>query len=49
MIKMPPLKRTWYECPTCGKKLVIYDNTASCSGVFIYCKRCKREVEIEIK
>lgn len=49
MLKKPPLERTWYKCPHCGKKLVIYDNTASCNGVFIYCKGCKGEIEINIK
>lgn len=47
-IKKPPLERKWYMCPFCGKKLVIYDNTAKCSGVFIMCKNCKKEVEIKI-
>ena len=45
---MPPLKRDWYKCPTCGKKLVIRDNTAFCRGVFIICKQCKNEIEIKI-
>lgn len=42
----PPLKRTWYMCPKCGAKLLIYDNTASCKGVYIKCKKCKSEIEI---
>lgn len=49
MRKIPLLKREWYKCPDCGKKLAIYDNTASCSGVFIQCKKCKKEIEIIIK
>ena len=47
-IKKPPLERKWYTCPYCGKKLVIYDNTARSSGVFILCKNCKNEIEIRI-
>lgn len=47
-VSMPPLKRDWYRCPTCGKKLVICDNMASCRGVFIICKQCKNEIEIKI-
>ena len=48
-IEQPPLIRRWYACPHCGKKLVIYDNTAACSGVFVKCKQCEREVEIQIR
>ena len=49
MLNKPPLEKKWYECPHCGKKLVIYNNVACCSGVFVYCKRCKRQIEIIIK
>ena len=47
-IKKPPLKREWYKCPKCGQNLIIYDNTAKCSGVFLKCKSCKKEIEIKI-
>ena len=47
-IKRPPLKREWFKCPFCGKNIVIYDNTARSSGVFLKCKNCKNEVEIKI-
>jgi predicted RNA-binding Zn-ribbon protein involved in translation (DUF1610 family) len=48
-IVKPPLERKWYRCPECGKKLVIYDNTAACQGVFLKCRECDKEVEIRIK
>nr|DAZ69353.1 MAG TPA: Transcription initiation factor IIE, alpha FINGER, Transcription [Caudoviricetes sp.] len=47
-LKKPSLTRKWYECPVCQKKLLIYDNTAKSSGVFIKCKTCKNEIEIRI-
>ena len=43
-----PTERMWYRCPYCGKKLLIYDNAAKCSGIYIQCKKCKREVEVRI-
>lgn len=46
--KLPAVERKWFKCPHCGKKLVLYDNTAKASGVFIKCKNCKNEVELKI-
>ena len=47
-INYPSLKRSWYKCPECGTKLVLYDNTAVLSGgIFIKCKTCKNEIEIK--
>lgn len=40
--------RKWYKCPSCGKNLIVYDNTAKCSGIFLKCKKCNKEVEIKI-
>lgn len=45
-MKLPPLEREWYKCPHCGTKLLLFDNTANCKGVYIKCKTCKREIEI---
>nr|DAH61793.1 MAG TPA: zinc-ribbon domain protein [Caudoviricetes sp.] len=47
-IRYPVLKRTWYKCPYCGTNLALADNTARCNGVFIKCKTCKQEIEINI-
>lgn len=41
-------ERKWFSCPYCGKNLVIVDNTARCNGIYVKCKKCKREVEIRI-
>ena len=38
----------WYRCPYCGKKLLIFNDTAKCDGVFINCRECRREVKIKI-
>ena len=42
-----PTERKWYDCK-CGQHLLIYDDTAKCNGVFVKCKRCRREVEVKI-
>ncbi len=47
-IQYPPTKKMWYVCPVCKTKLVIYDNTAKCTNVFIKCRTCKNEIEIKI-
>ena len=47
-IRKPPLRRDWYCCPYCGAKTMLYDNTARCNGVFLKCKRCRREFEVKI-
>ncbi|MBC5689833.1 hypothetical protein H8S37_13030 [Mediterraneibacter sp. NSJ-55] len=45
-----PVERKWFCCPypDCRQNLMIYDNTARCSGVYIRCKKCGREVKVEI-
>lgn len=43
-----PVKREWYDCDECGQHLLIVDDTAKCSGVYIKCKRCGKENEIRI-
>jgi DNA-directed RNA polymerase subunit RPC12/RpoP len=47
MIKIPT-ERKWYRCPYCGKKLLIYEDTAKCSGVYLNCRECKREINIKL-
>lgn len=48
-LKLPPLRREWVRCPSCGAKTILYDNTAKCSGVYIKCTRgCKKEFELVI-
>ena len=49
-MEKPSVKKKWYTCPHCGAKMILYDNTANCSGVFTTCTRgCRSEVEILIK
>lgn len=43
-----PTERKWFKCPHCGKNIVLYDDTAICEGVYILCKGCKKEIEINI-
>lgn len=43
-----PTRRSWYLCPVCGQKLLIYDDTAKCTHVYLRCKKCGKEVEIKI-
>lgn len=40
--------KKWYKCPHCGKKLIKYEEKANCEGLFLLCKSCGKEVEIEI-
>ena len=48
-IQKPALERAWVRCPHCGAKVILYDNTAHCKGVFAKCTRgCKREFEVII-
>ena len=48
MIPPAPIERKWYCCPFCGTRLILYDNTAMCHGVFTKCPKCGREIEIFI-
>ncbi len=43
-----PVKKMWYLCPFCGKKVVLFDDTASCRGIYVKCRRCGRTLEIRI-
>lgn len=47
IIKLP-IERKWYTCPCCGQHLLIYNDTAKCSGIYLRCKRCGRETEVKI-
>ena len=43
-----PTERKWFRCPYCGKKLLIYDDTAECNGVYLNCREFRKEVKIKI-
>ena len=38
----------WNKCLFCNKKLIKFNEDAKCKGVFLLCKKCKKEVEIKI-
>lgn len=44
----PALRREWLVCPYCGQRVAIFENNALCTGVYVRCKRCRREFEIRI-
>lgn len=33
------------HCPDCGKLIAKEDEDAKISGIYLYCKRCKKEVK----
>ena len=44
-----PTKRIWAKCPNpeCGAKVILYDDTANCSGIWCKCTRkCGLEFEL---
>nr|DAS27406.1 MAG TPA: cysteine-rich protein [Caudoviricetes sp.] len=41
--------KKWFICPYCKQKLIKYDEKAECKLVFIKCKKCKKQIEINIK
>lgn len=43
-----PVRKIWFLCPHCGKRLLLYDNTAVCRGVYVKCKTCGRVVEVRL-
>ena len=40
--------KKWFLCPYCRKKIVKYEKGATSRGVFLLCKKCRKEVEIKI-
>lgn len=39
----------WYCCPDCGKKLFrLAGLNASAKGIVLFCKKCKKEILVEI-
>lgn len=45
---MPSDYKTWYRCPVCGQKILKIKENAKASKLYIKCKRCKNEIEINI-
>lgn len=43
------IKNGWYLCPRCGRiKLARVTAKARCEGVLLWCKQCRREVEVKL-
>lgn len=38
--------KEWFICPVCRQKLAKIDKSKNIEGVTIWCKKCKREIEI---
>jgi transcription elongation factor Elf1 len=42
--------KTWFRCPNCNQKLLKYDEVKGKSErLYIKCKNCKKEIEINIE
>ena len=42
--------KIWFRCPNCNQKLLKYDGSKGESKkLYIKCKKCEREVEINIE
>lgn len=39
---------SWYSCPNCGQKLCRIDINSKAEKIYLWCKKCKKEVEINI-
>ena len=37
----------WAVCPRCGQRLCRVDKGATAHGIYLYCKFCKRDVELD--
>ena len=38
--------KTWFNCPSCHKKICMIETSKNIEGVYCQCPKCKREVEI---
>ena len=34
-------------CPICGKKLFKIDQKSVCKNIYLWCKQCRKEIEIK--
>jgi len=39
----------WYNCPTCGKKLLKIHENSIIRDVKVWCKSCKQEIELNLE
>ena len=40
------IRDSWFTCPYCGKKLFRTCSTSYVADIMIYCKGCKKELNI---
>jgi predicted RNA-binding Zn-ribbon protein involved in translation (DUF1610 family) len=45
-IEVTPTKRQWHNCPTCGQKLCRKELDSKAKKVYLWCKHCKKEIEV---
>lgn len=38
----------WHSCPACGQKLCRIDADSKAHKIYLWCKHCKKEVEVNI-
>ena len=43
-----PAVPMWVLCPVCGAKLARRGPNAHAAGVFLWCKKCRREVALTL-
>lgn len=49
IIEIPAMRKDWFICKRCQKKLLLFNDNANSRGIFIKCKKCGYENEIKIK
>ena len=49
IIKIKAMRKDWFTCKKCHKKLLLFNDIANSTGIFIKCKKCGYENEIKIK
>lgn len=47
---MIPIRGGWLECPNCGMpKLLRVEKNTQATALPVYCKRCRKEIKINIR
>ena len=42
------MRKDWFTCKKCHKKLLLFNDIANSTGIFIKCKKCGYENEVLI-
>ena len=43
IIKIPAMRKDWFTCKKCHKKLLLFNDIANSTGIFIKCKKCQKK------